>query len=79
MNVCGSSAVLLLLLAGVLLFLLPHPLPQLLADIRKRVHLGGEGLYSAAEPAALCLPTIQGKHTFMFTGETNICHTDAAA
>lgn len=44
---------LLLLLAGTLLFFLPHPLPQLLTNISQRVHFGREGLYCIAKPAGL--------------------------
>lgn len=46
-------------LAGALLFFLPHPLPQLLADVGQRVHFGREGLYRVAKPAVLGFPAAE--------------------
>lgn len=43
-------------LARTLLFFLPHPLPQLLADVSQRVHFGREGLHRVAEAARLRFP-----------------------
>lgn len=43
-------------LAGALLFLLPHPLPQQLADVGQGVGFGGERPDRVAEAARLRLP-----------------------
>lgn len=48
-------------LTGALLFLLPHPLPQLLPDVQQRVLPGGQHLDGVAKPTALRLSTRQNK------------------
>lgn len=49
------------LLATALLFFLPHPLPQLLADVSQGVHFGRKGLHRLAEPDALRFPAVKVK------------------
>lgn len=48
-------------LATALLFFLPHPLPQLLADVSQGVHFGRKGLHRLAEPDALCFSAVKVK------------------
>lgn len=67
------------LLAGALLFFLPHPLPQLLADVGQGVHLGREGLCCLAEADGLRFPAGRGKNTGDGTVSATGCLRDRTA
>lgn len=51
-----------LLLTGALLFLLLHPLPQLLANVSQGFHFATEGLHYVVEAAALRFSAMTAKH-----------------